>query len=159
MSERRRESFEIIMSQPPPPSLMNWRAVAAPSSTPPIANNKRITLLKRPKLPRGQAPSPDETPGAASDGKLGTDISDRTDAVEVDSEPDGARKSLSSKTLKERERAYEEAKRRIWTEQYGASVTLDPGASFIPPPTQGNSTSQARLVFDPSAMPPRGILP
>eukprot|EP01054_Gregarina_sp_Poly1_P005173 Gregarina_sp_Poly_1__5172@NODE_273_length_10223_cov_99_622391_g238_i0_p8_GENE_NODE_273_length_10223_cov_99_622391_g238_i0NODE_273_length_10223_cov_99_622391_g238_i0_p8_ORF_typecomplete_len156_score28_85SUZ/PF12752_7/1_9e05_NODE_273_length_10223_cov_99_622391_g238_i0962210089 len=141
------------MSQPPP--LMNWRAIAAPpaTSTPPsapptasaVSCKKRITLLKRPKLPRGQAPSPDETPGAASDGQLAvvTDAADKTDgefssiyyesclneicaqAAEVDSEPDGARKPLSSKTLKERERAYEEAKRRIWTEQYGASVAFN----------------------------------
>eukprot|EP01055_Gregarina_sp_Pseudo9_P000937 Gregarina_sp_Pseudo_9__936@NODE_159_length_3916_cov_23_910498_g146_i0_p8_GENE_NODE_159_length_3916_cov_23_910498_g146_i0NODE_159_length_3916_cov_23_910498_g146_i0_p8_ORF_typecomplete_len157_score10_95SUZ/PF12752_7/1_1e05_NODE_159_length_3916_cov_23_910498_g146_i034463862 len=138
------------MSQPPPPSLVNWRAVAASSSTPPVTSKKRITLLKRPKLPRGQAPSPEETP--ASDGK--TD--ERADVAEVDSEPDGARKSLSSKTLKERERAYEEAKRRIWTEQYGSCV--DSGTSFIPPSTQGNAASQARLVFDPSSV-PRGILP
>eukprot|EP01053_Blabericola_migrator_P007858 Blabericola_migrator_1__7857@NODE_4018_length_1379_cov_67_971799_g2477_i0_p2_GENE_NODE_4018_length_1379_cov_67_971799_g2477_i0NODE_4018_length_1379_cov_67_971799_g2477_i0_p2_ORF_typecomplete_len129_score8_94SUZ/PF12752_7/6_3_NODE_4018_length_1379_cov_67_971799_g2477_i0186572 len=123
------------MSQPP---LMNWRAIAAPSSnTPPSApptaaatsSKKRITLLKRPKLPRGQAPSPDETPGdcsksglvgsggLAGGGDVGglaiaggttiecTSILDRNEGVEVDSEPDGARKSLSSKSLKERERA------------------------------------------------------
>eukprot|EP01057_Protomagalhaensia_wolfi_P000199 Protomagalhaensia_wolfi_Nauph_80__198@NODE_1108_length_1728_cov_140_887507_g843_i0_p2_GENE_NODE_1108_length_1728_cov_140_887507_g843_i0NODE_1108_length_1728_cov_140_887507_g843_i0_p2_ORF_typecomplete_len149_score7_23SUZ/PF12752_7/4_1e05_NODE_1108_length_1728_cov_140_887507_g843_i011741620 len=121
------------MSQPP---LMNWRTIAAPSSsTPPSAppaatnNKKRITLLKRPKLPRGQAPSPDETPGAASDGKILTAqvdaAADRTtEGAEIDSEPDGGRKLLSSKTLKERERAYEEAKRRIWTEQYGTTVAF-----------------------------------